>query len=183
MTRAFWDRRQYLGGGWSAGVYAVRPGLVAKIGSLTEEEVLMQADLAKAGWALPIYEVAFGVQLPPAIHRELCLPHGIRLADRPSRLSRPCTCDAPLDMALMPRATPIAAGEYEDWTIWTFIRHLNAAVRVRYGRGWDAIPDNVARYEGRLIGLDFGYYPSLWRKSVWNGDSTSRSCCKPLASA
>jgi hypothetical protein len=148
-----WHAATYLGSGCCGVVYAVAPGIVAKISpSIAPQEASIQAALAEEGLALPVLDYAQGVWLSPALRRAACSPHGLR-----RYRALPCTCHASVDVLLMPRVERTCT---EQDLKHPEVIILLDRVSHRYWQltqdWWDCHAGNVGRYQGRFVALDFG---------------------------
>ncbi len=146
-----WPERVILGMGGYAVVYRLL-GLAVKLGRVTSPEADTQRLFAARGLALPVlayYPELAG--LPDPVRREVCPRHGVRREILPA--PAPCRC-AELPAALvMPLTDAHATIEPDD--LRTFIMGFSREAE-QSGLVWDARPANVARYQGRLVALDFG---------------------------
>lgn len=148
-----WKRRKIIGGGGFALVYQVAPGVVAKVGQIGQKEVEAQRHFARQQQALPVLDYQPEAELPAKVSREVCPIHGPRKKILPED-GYLCTCDSPRDVLLMPLAESIAGVSGDE--IRAFLMGFSRDCEQQRGHYWDARPANVARYQGRLIALDFG---------------------------
>jgi hypothetical protein len=149
-----WRRRKVLDYGGAAVVYLVA-GVVAKVGQITVEEADAQRHFAQSGEALPVLSYVEEFPLPHVVTKECCGRHGLRKAILPED-AMDCTCGEPLAVLLMPLAAPLDEAAYCSPETQQFALHIADKCRTELGRCWDDRPANIARYNGRLVALDFG---------------------------
>jgi hypothetical protein len=146
-----WRQRKLIGGGGLAVIYEVAPGVVAKVGDVQPEEARAQRYFARQGQALPVWDYAEEVALPDEVSQEVCAIHGERSSFLPDGYE--CTCGSAQAVLLMPKAN-VAGVKAEE--AQAFMAGFAQDCYEQLGRYWDARPANVARYQGRLVALDFG---------------------------
>lgn len=149
-----WQRRTIIGGGGLASVYRVAPGVAAKVGEIKPEEVEAQRHFARQGMALPVLDYQAAVELPAKVSREACPVHGHRREFLPEGYD--CTCGQPRAVLLMPTADDNALEDVSREELQAFMMGFSRDCEQQLGHCWDARPANVARYQGRLVALDFG---------------------------
>jgi hypothetical protein len=126
--------------------------LAIKVGRVSSQEVDYQRLFAARGLALPV--LAFHSEpdgLPAAVRRELCPVHGVRREIMPD--PAPCRCAEAPAALVMPLTDANATIEPDD--LRAFLIGFSREAE-QLGLFWDARPSNVARYQGRLVALDFG---------------------------
>ncbi|MCQ3980771.1 MAG: hypothetical protein DPW09_45810 [Anaerolineae bacterium] len=153
ISQINWKRRKIIGGGGFALVYQVAPGVVAKVGQIGQKEVEAQRHFARQQQALPVLDYQAEVELPARVSREVCPIHGPRKKILPED-GYLCTCNSPRSVLLMPLADSIEGVSGDE--IRAFLMGFSRDCEQQRGHYWDARPANVARYQGRLIALDFG---------------------------
>lgn len=156
----------FLDNGAYRAVYRVAPGLVVKIGLIDPDEVDAQHHLAAQARALPVLGYDEVPELPNWLERHACALCSSRDAGvQPNdggNLSDYYTCSCGMQSAvLMPEAVPVAMGDSSpDDEIAAFMREIKAICLEELDRPWDAAARHVARYQGRLVALDFGLAPN-----------------------
>lgn len=153
ISQINWKRRKIIGGGGFALVYQVAAGVVAKVGQIGQKEVEAQRHFARQQQALPILDYQAEVELPDRVSREVCPLHGPRKKILPED-GYSCTCNTPQAVLLMPLAESTEGVSSDE--ISAFLMGFSRDCERQLGHYWDARPANVARYQGRLIALDFG---------------------------
>jgi hypothetical protein len=151
-----WHAATSLGSGWCGVVYAVAPGLVAKVSpQIAPQEASIQAILAEEGLALPVLGYTQSVWLPPDIRRGVCRLHGLRRF--PSDAACTCTCQTPVDVLLMPRVERICTDDELSTPELSILLDRVSQVYWKLAHDlWDCHAGNVALYQGRSVALDFG---------------------------
>ncbi len=147
-----WEDRQVLDGGGFALVYQVTPGVAAKVGNVRSDEAMAQRHFAAQGKALPVFDYEESVDLPDDVSQEVCPVHGERADIVP--VGADCTCGEPQSILLMPLAEP-AWEEANSPEGRAFMEGIIDECD-ELGRYWDDRSGNLARYQGRLVALDFG---------------------------
>ena len=143
-----------MGGGGFALVYRVAPGVAAKAGQVEPAEVEAQRHFAGRGLALPVFDYQEQVELPPADGREVCPVHGLRVDILPEE-GYTCTCGSPQAVLLMPAAND-DLDDLDQAELAAFLSDFAQRCEQELGLQWDSRALNVARYQGRLVALDFG---------------------------
>jgi hypothetical protein len=153
ISQINWKRRKIIDGGGFALVYQVAPGVVAKVGQIGQKEVQAQRHFARQQQALPVLDYQPEAELPARVSREVCPIHGPRKKILPED-GYICTCNSPQAVLLMPLAESTKGVSSDE--IRAFLMGFSRDCEQQRGHYWDARPANVARYQGRLIALDFG---------------------------
>ncbi len=130
------------------------PGVAAKIGQIEPAEVEAQRHFANRDLALPVFDYQEQVELPPAVGREACPVHGLRVDILPEE-GYACTCKLPQAVLLMPAADDDLDG-VDQAELTAFLSDFVQRCEQELGLQWDSRALNVARYQGRLVALDFG---------------------------
>jgi hypothetical protein len=128
--------------------------VVAKVGQIEPSEVEAQRHFAGQGLALPVFDYQQQVELPPAVGREVCPVHGLRVDILPEE-GYTCTCGTPQAVLLMPAADDDLDG-VDQAELAAFLSDFAQRCEQEVGLRWDSRALNVARYQGRLVALDFG---------------------------
>jgi hypothetical protein len=150
-----WQAASYLASGCCGVVFAVQPGIVAKVAPrILPHEASIQSTLAQEGLALSVLAYAQAQWLPSHIRQAACSLHGLRRLSFDSS----CTCHLPVDVLLMPRAERICTDEeYADTDELVALAERVGQVCWHIGQYlWDEHAGNIAVYQGRYIALDFG---------------------------
>lgn len=149
-----WHAATYLASGCCGVVFAVSPGIVAKVAlHLLPYEAGIQAQLAAEGLALPVLAYAQAQWLPPRIRQAACSLHGLRR----SPFGSTCTCGLPVDILLMPRAERICTDdELQKPELIILLDRVSSRSWQLSHQLWDCHAGNVALYQGRYVALDFG---------------------------
>lgn len=149
-----WSKCEPAGMGGYAVVYRVAPGLVAKVGRIEPEEAAAQRHFARQGLALPVFDYHADWPVPERIDRELCPLHGLRQEILPEGYH--CTCGSLAHAVLLMPETDDAPVDPASVEYRAFVLGFSRDCLQQLSRLWDARPANVARYQGRLVALDFG---------------------------
>ena len=141
-----WKKARYLDGGGFAAVFDLGDGTVVKVGDIDPKEKESQEIMAGRGRALPVLEYEEDAEIPSKIRKLSCPEHGPRkhiVAEGDG-----CLCHEQLSILRMPRAEPAVADQaFMDAVLEESLSLPNV---------WDARPANVARWQGKLVALDFG---------------------------
>jgi hypothetical protein len=149
MSDVNWGEATLINHGGYGVIYRVAPSVVAKVAPrIDAREIAAQLYFSAKQMALPIFSYSQGLFLTPRIHRQCCGPHGVR-----ELFDEGCTCNDPVDVVLMPEAERVCLYSEE---VAAFMDEVTEACVNEINRAWDCRLENVARYQGRLVALDFG---------------------------
>lgn len=126
-------------------------------------EVKRQAWFAAQNRALPVLDYLAAIFLSQDVAQECCHVHGPR-KDMPQfdiwpKLIRTgeitCSCDQPLSVILMPKADLPGDVSKEKLIQFAWGTHILCETQIGFSF-YDRRASNVARYQDRLVALDFG---------------------------
>ncbi len=166
ISQIDWQNRQCLNMGKEGIVYRVAPGVVVKVDGVSRHGVELQKRMVELGLSVPVFDFNSGASLPIDLAHEVCKVHGARkdlLADdllrdmEEAELAVTCNCNRRIaSLLLMAEAQPLSPEEQESDEVIQFRERLRDVYET-LGINWDFHnPDNVMRYKGALVVIDFG---------------------------
>jgi len=121
--------------------------------NMDEEEIIRQNHFARQGKAVPVFHY-LPIVPPPGIAKLCCPQHGVT-----SRRNF-CTCRESVGGALMPRVELLGLyGPVSDENIQYFMDSMYRECWDTFQFSWEPNERNVARFQGKLVALDFGNVP------------------------
>ena len=147
-----WYGAKVIGCGGYGTVFRLRNGLIAKVGSVNEDEAITQRFYHSKRLALPVLAY-FESWTTPTIQRKACPKHGARkhVVDKEA-----CTCHEMNGVIIMPEAVTGIVTKDEFEYLQERINKLES--KHPELNPWDDRDSNCARYQGVVVGLDFGYW-------------------------
>ena len=150
-----WEARTYLGHGIEGVVYRVALGVAAKVGGTSRGSVDAQRLFHDLGLALPVLDFSGGMHISTDVACELCKQHGYARNLVASRHFE-CSChNTYVPVLLTPEALPLTEEERRSKEVRNFRRRLRRRLS-KHNVVWDSDnPNNVMRFQGRLVAIDF----------------------------